>query len=637
MILNISGISKSFDGKNVLTDVSFHIEEHEKTALVGVNGAGKSTLLKIIMGLESPDTGTAVLSHDRTIGYLAQHQELTGTLSIYEQLLSVRQELLDLYDSMRNSELRMSLLKGEELEAEMQSYARMTEAYERGGGYAYKSEVTGVLKGLGFEETDFSKKIGELSGGQKTRVALGKLLLTGPDIILLDEPTNHLDMHSIEWLETYLMNYRGAVLIVSHDRYFLNRVVTKVVEIEHGRSHVYRGNYDAFSEKKEMLRKAAYAAYVNAERERKHQEEVITKLRSFNREKSIKRAESREKMLSRMQMPDKPEAEDDTIRLKFAPAVESGNDVLTVQGLTKAYDGVTLFHDLSFEIKKGEHVALIGSNGTGKSTLLKILNGAVSADRGEFIYGTNVETGYYDQEMQVLSGEKTIFEEISDDYPSMTNTEIRTKLAAFLFTEDDVFKLIDSLSGGERARVSLCKLMLSNANLIYLDEPTNHLDINSREVLESAIRAYEGTIFYVSHDRYFINRTADRILDLTHRTLLNYIGNYDYYLEKKEDVERAGLSADEMAAPEKQESSSRLDWKAQKEEEARRRKQKNDLAKIEKEISDLEERDRQIDLMFEDPGIISDAGKLTELSVEKDQIAGLLEEAYEKWELLSEE
>ncbi len=636
MILNISNISKSFDGRKVLDGVSFHIEENEKAALVGVNGAGKSTLLKIIMGIVSPETGSAVLSRGREIGYLAQHQDLTGDLTIYEQLLSVKSEILELYSAMRRSETRMAILTGEALEEEMRAYSRVTEAYERSGGYAYRSEVIGVLKGLGFGEEDFQKKVGDLSGGQKTRVALGRLLLTSPDIIMLDEPTNHLDMRSIEWLETYLMNYRGAVLIVSHDRYFLNRVVTKVIEIEGGRSRVYSGGYDAFCEKKEMLRKAAYAAFVNAERERRRQEQVIAKLKSFNREKSIRRAESREKMLAKMETPDRPE-EDDIISLSFSPGKESGNDVLTVEGLTKSYDGVTLFDGIGFEIKRGEHVALIGNNGTGKSTLLKILNGAVPPDRGGFTYGTNVEIGYYDQEMQVLDGSKTIFEEISDDYPRMTVTEIRSRLAAFLFTGEDVFKLIDSLSGGERARVSLCKLMLSDANLIFLDEPTNHLDINSREVLESAIRAYSGTIFYVSHDRWFINRTATRILDLTKKRLLNYIGNYDYYLEKKEDVERAYLPGADEDRTGTAESAAKADWKARKEEEARRRKVKNDLLRTETLIGELEDRDREIDALFEDPGVMTDAEKLSALSVEKDEIAKKLDEAYRLWEELSAE
>ncbi|MDO4620067.1 MAG: ABC-F family ATP-binding cassette domain-containing protein [Lachnospiraceae bacterium] len=637
MILNISGISIAFDGVDILKDVSFHIEDHEKTALVGVNGAGKSTLLKIIMGQLEADSGTAVLAKDSRIGYLAQHQDLTGENTIYDQLLSVRQELLTLSSAIRASELRMSSLSGDELEEEMNRYANMTETFERNGGYAYKSEVIGVLKGLGFAEEEFGKRIGELSGGQKTRVALGKLLLTAPDIILLDEPTNHLDMRSIEWLETYLMNYRGAVLIVSHDRYFLNRVVTKVVELDGGKAHVYRGNYDAYSEKKEMLRKAAYSAWVNAERERKHQEDVIAKLKSFNREKSIKRAESREKLLAKMDMPDRPEEEAAAMKLRFAPHIESGNDVLKVEGLAKAYNGISLFENLGFEIHRGEHVALIGSNGTGKSTIMKILNETIRQDAGTFSYGTNVQIAYYDQEMQVLDSSKTIFEEISDDYPTMTNTEIRSRLAAFLFTGEDVFKQIGTLSGGERARVSLCKLMLSDANFLMLDEPTNHLDINSREVLESAVRAYEGTVLCVSHDRYFINRTASRILDLTHCRLLNYIGNYDYYLDKKEAVEKAALLTEESGTTGSGETAARLEWKAQKEEEARKRKRINDIAKLEKEIEELEQRDAELDKEFENPDIASDPAELTKLSREKEAVGSRLEECYEQWETLQQE
>ena len=636
MILNISGVSKAYDGKDILRDVSFHIEEREKAALVGVNGAGKSTLLKIIMGLEEADSGYTVLSKDCRIGYLAQHQELEGSNTIYEQLLSVKSELLLLDDRIRASEKKMAHLEGDALEEEMESYARMTEAFERDGGYAYRSEVTGVLKGLGFSEDEFGKRIGDLSGGQKTRVALGRLLLTTPDIIMLDEPTNHLDMHSIEWLETYLMNYPSAVLIVSHDRYFLNRVVTKVVEIEGGTARTYSGNYDDFSVKKEALRKAAYAAWVNQEREREHQMAVIAKLRQFNREKSIRRAESREKMLNKMEVIEKPLTSDDQISFRFVPKEESGNDVLLAEGLAKSFGKEKLFSDISFEIHKGEHVAVIGDNGTGKSTLFKILNGVIRQDAGTITYGTHVVTSYYDQEMQVLDSAKTIFEEISDDYPSMTNTEIRTRLAAFLFTEEDVFKRIGDLSGGERARVSLCKLMLSNANFLMLDEPTNHLDINSREVLESAIRAYEGTVLCISHDRYFINRTATRILDLTKKHLLNYIGNYDYYLEKKEDVERAQLHSGISAAEATADSSAKLDWKAQKEEEAKKRKQANDLKKLEMLIERLEEEDAAIDVLFEDPETAVNPEKLTELSRRKNELMRELEEAYGEWERLQD-
>ena len=550
--------------------------------------------------------------------------------------MQVRQDILDLLRRMENSERKMSHLTGEDLENEMASYARIQEAYERLNGYAYKSEVVGVLKGLGFTEQDFGKKVSTLSGGQKTRVALGTLLLTSPDIILLDEPTNHLDMNSIVWLETYLMNYKGAVLIVSHDRYFLNRVVTKVIELNHGSARTYDGNYDAYSRKKEEIRHAEYLSYMKAEQERKHQEQVIAKLKQFNREKSIRRAESRQKMLDKMEMPDKPLGEDPVMGLSFAPGIESGKDVLTVTELSKGFDGISLFDDVSFEIKKGEHVALIGNNGTGKSTLLKILNGVYLPDRGEFVLGSNVITGYYDQEMHVLHPDKTIFDEISDDYPSLNNTKIRSALAAFLFTGEDVFKYIRDLSGGERARVSLCKLMLSNANFIMLDEPTNHLDIESREILESAINAYTGTLFYVSHDRYFINRTAGRILDLTHKTLLNYIGNYDYYLEKKEDVEKAGLAPELLVAKENADSEAKLDWKAQKEDAARKRKRANDIMRCEKEIDTLEKEDLEIDTLFEDPKVSCDPAECTRLGNRKEQIAARLEELYTLWEELQE-
>ena len=636
MILNIQKISKTFPGNKVLREVSFHIEANEKAALVGINGAGKSTLLKIIVGEMQADDGTVILSKDRTLGYLAQHQDLTGDATVYEQLMQVRQDILDLLRRMENSERKMSHLTGEDLENEMVSYARIQEAYERLNGYAYKSEVVGVLKGLGFTEQDFGKKVSTLSGGQKTRVALGTLLLTSPDIILLDEPTNHLDMNSIVWLETYLMNYKGAVLIVSHDRYFLNRVVTKVIELNHGSARTYDGNYDAYSRTKEEIRHAEYLSYMKAEQERKHQEQVIAKLKQFNREKSIRRAESRQKMLDKMEMPDKPLGEDPVMGLSFAPGIESGKDVLTVTELSKGFDGISLFDDVSFEIKKGEHVALIGNNGTGKSTLLKILNGVYLPDRGEFVLGSNVITGYYDQEMHVLHPDKTIFDEISDDYPSLNNTKIRSALAAFLFTGEDVFKYIRDLSGGERARVSLCKLMLSNANFIMLDEPTNHLDIESREILESAINAYTGTLFYVSHDRYFINRTAGRILDLTHKTLLNYIGNYDYYLEKKEDVEKAGLAPELLVAKENADSEAKLDWKAQKEDAARKRKRANDIMRCEKEIDTLEKEDLEIDTLFEDPKVSCDPAECTRLGNRKEQIAARLEELYTLWEELQE-
>ncbi len=635
MILDVQKISKTFPGNEVLKEVSFHIEEKEKAALVGINGAGKSTLLKIIMGELPADDGQAVVARDVKVGYLAQHQDLTGDNTIFEQLMMVKKDILTLYENMRASEARMSGLSGEDLENEMLSYSRMQEAYDRANGYAYRSEVVGVLKGLGFPEEEFSKKVGTLSGGQKTRVALGRLLLEAPDLIILDEPTNHLDMGSIIWLETYLLNYKGAVLIVSHDRYFLNRIVTKVVELDHGRARTYSGNYDAYSEKKAQIRHAEYLAYMKAQEERKHQEEVIAKLKSFNREKSIKRAESREKMLAKMDMPDKPLGENAVMELSFTPKIDSGKDVLTVDGLSKAFGQQVLFTDLHFEIKKGEHVALIGSNGTGKSTILKILNGIIRQDAGSYTLGANVHIGYYDQEMHVLSPEKTIFEEISDAYPTMNNTKIRSSLAAFLFTGEDVLKRIADLSGGEMARVSLCKLMLGDCNFIILDEPTNHLDIESREILESALNAYTGTLLYVSHDRYFINRTAHRILDLTGKTLINYIGNYDYYLEKKETLENAILNTGAAASDAPAETEAKLDWKAQKEEQARKRKLANDIKKTETEIADLEAENASIEAQFLDPAVSADHIQLTQLGKRQSEIEARLAELYDLWEELS--
>ena len=539
MILACQKISKAFGEKIIVTDGSFHIEDHEKCALVGINGAGKSTILKMIIGELPPDGGAVALTKGKTLGYLAQHQDMSGSNSIYEEVRTAKAEIIETERRLRQMEMEMKHLSGERLDAIMETYNRLMSEFERANGYAYESEITGVLKGLGFTEDEFAKQVETLSGGQKTRVSLGKLLLTRPDILLLDEPTNHLDLNSIAWLETYLLNYPGAVLIVSHDRYFLNRVVTKIIEIENGELMTYSGNYTQYAKKKKMLRDARLKEYLNQQQEIKHQEAVIEKLRSFNREKSIKRAESREKMLEKIKPVEKPAEIHAEIHLTLSPSCTSGNDVLSVEHLGKSFPPHTLFSDVNFEIRRGEHVAVIGDNGTGKTTLLKILNRVLPADEGHFTLGTNVQIGYYDQEHHVLHMDKTIFEEISDDYPSLTNTEIRNMLAAFLFTGDDVFKLIGDLSGGERGRVSLAKLMLSEANFLILDEPTNHLDIVSKEILERALNDYTGTVLYVSHDRYFINQTATRILDLVNQTFVNYIGNYDYYLEKREELTAA--------------------------------------------------------------------------------------------------
>ncbi len=638
MILTCSHVSKAFGTDVIIEDISFHIEDQEKAAIVGINGAGKSTLLKVIVGELAADEGSVVLSKGKTMGYLAQHQDLTSHKTIFEELLEVKRDVLLMEERIRTLEVEMKHAEGKELEEMLSTYTRLSHEFELAGGYACQSEVTGVLKGLGFAEEDFTKQIHTLSGGQKTRVSLGKLLLSKPDIILLDEPTNHLDMESIAWLETYLLNYKGAVIIVAHDRYFLDRVAGKIIELDNGHGTVFLGNYSAYSEKKAMLRDAQLKAYFNQQQEIRHQEEVIAKLKSFNREKSIKRAESREKMLSKIEVLDKPVEVNDEMHIRLEPNITSGNDVLTVRNLGKSFGSNHLFSHVDMDIKRGERVAVIGNNGTGKTTLLKIINDMLPADSGEIVLGSKVHIGYYDQEHQVLHMEKTLFDELQDTYPDMNNTKIRNVLAAFLFTGDDVFKRIGDLSGGERGRVSLAKLMLSNANFLILDEPTNHLDITSKEILEQALNQYTGTVLYVSHDRYFINKTATRILELTGETFINYIGNYDYYLEKKDLMNQLYVtpSGDDAVSQDAGVSEVKQDWKAQKEEQARLRKRQNDLKKAEDEIGALEERDAAIDELLLQPDICSDVARLMELHQEKEGIAERLTELYELWESLAE-
>ncbi len=648
MILSVSNIQKSFNEVPILKNVSFHIEDNEKAAIVGINGAGKTTLLRIIMGELPADDGLVTFSKDKTVGYLSQHEAVSGENTIYQELLSVKQDILDMEQQMHTIELQMKTASGDLLDKLMDNYAALTHAYETGGGYAYRSELVGVLKGLGFAEEEFSKSVSTLSGGQKTRVALGKLLLLKPNLIILDEPTNHLDLQSIAWLETYLLNYKGAVMIVSHDRYFLDRIANKVIELDNTAATVFSGNYSSYAAEKEMLRTAAYHAYLKQQQEIKHQEAVIEKLRSFNREKSIKRAESREKMLQKMEVLDKPMEVRADMHLTLEPKFQSGNDVLHVEGLSKAFGPLTLFEDLSFDLKKGEHVAVIGDNGTGKTTILKIINELLPPDRGTIRLGTNVAIGYYDQEHHVLHPEKTLFQEISDDYPTLNNTEIRNTLAAFLFTGEDVFKTIKTLSGGERGRLSLAKLMLSEANFLILDEPTNHLDIMSKEILEDALCAYTGTVLYVSHDRYFINKTAHRILDLNRRTLTNYLGNYDYYLEKKDEqlakidsaqspsrAPASGISPVFMSSAGQADSTAKQDWKAKKEQQAAQRKRENDLKKCEERIETLETRNEEIDTLMASPEVCTDVARLQELNHEKEGNEADLAELYEKWEELS--
>ncbi len=640
MILACNNVNKSFGTEQILKNVSFHINEREKAAIVGINGAGKSTLLKIIMGEMSADQGDIVFSKGSTVGYLPQHQELSTNKTIYEELLEVKQDILDLDRQIRGLEQDMKHTSGEELEQMLALYTRLNHEFEMKNGYAYQSEITGVLKGLGFLEEDFSKTTNTLSGGQKTRVALGKLLLSSPDIILLDEPTNHLDLDSIAWLENYLSNYKGAVVIVAHDRYFLDRVVTKIIEIDQSKASMFLGNYTTYAKKKAQIREAELKQYLNQQREIKHQEEVIAKLRSFNREKSVKRAESREKLLSKIEVLDRPTTDNQTMNLKLEPSITSGNDVLTVSHLKKAFGPLTLFEDISFTIKREEKVAIIGKNGTGKTTILKIINEILPPDGGEIKLGSKVKIGYYDQEHNVLDPEKTLMEEISDAYPNLTHTKIRNVLAAFLFTNDDVFKRIKDLSGGERGRVSLAKLMLSEANLLILDEPTNHLDITSKEILENAIANYTGTVLYVSHDRYFINKTATRILDLTNKQVLNYIGNYNYYLEKKDELEQNLLTEEGATSQTSQTdcaSNGLLDWKQQKEEQAKLRKKQNDLKKIEDQITTLETENEEIDTLLTKEEIYTNVEELVKLNARHKEIEEQLELLLEQWSELADE
>ena len=658
MILSCNNISKSFGTDIILSNCSFNIENHEKAAIVGPNGAGKSTLLKIIVGELPSDTGVVTLAKDTTLGYLAHHQNLTSENTIYDELLTVKQDIIDMENKIRSMEADMNNLTGEALENLLNQYTRLNHEFELKNGYAYKSEIYGVLKGLGFTEEDFSLCVNTLSGGQKTRVALGKLLLSKPDIILLDEPTNHLDMEAIRWLENYLLTYNGSVIIVAHDRYFLDKIVSKVIEIERGKTTVFSGNYTAYAEKKKILRNMQLKEYLNQQRNIKHQEEVITKLKQFNREKSIKRAESREKMLNKIELVEKPEELNDKMNITLNPKVISGNDVLHVEELSKSFDDNMLFSDISFDIKKGERIAIIGNNGTGKTTMLKIINGIIPADSGKITLGSKVTIGYYDQEQQVLDPDKTLFEEIQDAYPDLNNTQIRNTLAAFLFTNDDVFKYIRDLSGGERGRVSLAKLMLSNANFLILDEPTNHLDMVSKEILENALNNYTGTVLYVSHDRYFINTTATRIIELTNRMTVNYIGNYDYYLEKKDILTAAALKENGInnnldsnslstnakdnlnsanASTPSTENNSKADWKQSRELQNKLKKMKNELNKVEARISEIEDRISVIDEESALPEVCSDTAKLLELHKEHVALSEELDTLYERWEELSEE
>ena len=643
MLLDVQNITKSFDSNIVLEGISFHINEGEKCALIGSNGCGKTTLLRTIIGELAPDSGSVVMPSRCTVGYLAQNHQVHTGQSLYEYIKEAKAAVFLMEKQLREMESEMKHCTGSALESLMGAYSRLSAAYDLAEGFACESRIRGVISGLGFTPEDYGRSVDTMSGGEKTRAALGRLLMDEHDLLILDEPTNHLDLKSTEWLEGFLSSSKKAVLVVSHDRYFLDRIVTKVIGIENRKALCYEGNYTEFGKKRENLRREQMKAWLSQQQEIRHQEEVIRKLRSFNREKSIKRAESRVKALAKIERVDKPVELSGDMHLKFIPACRSGNDVLEVEELSRSFDGETLFRDLSFLICRSERVALIGANGTGKSTILRIINGLLSADGGSVTFGANVIPGYYDQEQQLLDPENTVFEEISDAYPEMSNTDIRNVCAGFLFTGDDVFKQIHVLSGGEKARLALAKLMLSGPNFLILDEPTNHLDIVSREILEDALLGYEGTVFYVSHDRYFINRTATRILELEDRRITEYKGNYDYYLEKKTERETAAsdpafsspaASADDEGSGPAARSS---DWEQYKKEQARIRKQAADLKRLEDRIEQIENRIREIDEEISLPENAANAVLLTERYEERSSLQTELDERYEQWEALSEQ
>lgn len=637
MILACKDISKSYGTDVILEKISFNLEEKEKAAIVGVNGAGKTTLFKIITDAISYDSGQLYIPKGTTIGYLEQNIDIRSEKTIHEEMLSVFESVFKTEEKLREMELEMPNVPQKEYNSFMEQYSRLQHEFEESDGYSYQSRINGVLKGLGFTEEEYSQKVCTLSGGQKTRVFLGKLLLMKPDLLLLDEPTNHLDIESIQWLEDFLKGYTGSVLIISHDRYFLDKTVTKIIEIENRCSTVYNGNYSFFISQKEVIRAAQLKQYADQQKEIKHQEDVIKTLRQFNREKSIKRAESREKALNKMEKIEKPENLPEKMHFRLTPRIQSGNDVLSVDSLSMAFDNNKLFSNVTFEIKRGEKVAIIGPNGIGKSTLFKIILGELAPKSGKTTLGVNVYPGYYDQEHHELDDRNTIFDEIHNAYPNMTNGEIRSVLAAFVFTNDDVFKTIGTLSGGEKGRVSLAKIMLSKSNFLILDEPTNHLDMYSKEILENAINSYEGTVLYISHDRYFIDKTAERVIELSKDGVTQYLGNYSYYMEKKAERERlAAANASDMSASQSVKetavSDSKADWLMQKEEQAKARKKANEIKKVEDEIEKTEARIAELDELLFTPEVNADTEKLKTLFDEKTVLETKLEDLYEKWE-----
>lgn len=633
IVISLKEIGVSFGVNTVLENVTFSIDEGQKVALIGANGAGKSTLFKVLTEEIKDYTGEVFIDKEKTVGYLSQSLNLNSSNNVYQEALLVFKELTDMEEKMQLLQIEMEKPYDEENETEhnkiISDFLRLQELYNLKGGFTYKGETHKVLTGLGFLEEDFNKKIEVMSGGEKTRLALAKLLLSSPNILLLDEPTNHLDLEAIEWLEEYLSSYKGTILIISHDRYFLDKVTTHTFEMVNGMVFTYNAPYTKFLELKEKNYEVLHKAYSKQQKEIKRQKEIIKRYQSFNREKSIRAAESRQKVLDKMELLEKPPQDDHTYKLAFKSEIQSGNDVLFVENLSKSFDDNLLFENITFKLEKEDRIALIGENGRGKTTLLKIILDKIKADSGNVHLGQNVTLGYYDQEQENLNIYNDIFSEIHDEFPYLTEREVRTSLGRFLFTGEEVFKEISTLSGGEKCRVSLLKLMLKKSNFLILDEPTNHLDIPSREVLEDALKDYDGTLFVISHDRYFLNKAINTIFELKEDGIDKYLGNYSYYVEKKENPNRfKGLENKDYSSKTEYEKDKKKDRK----ERLKEKKLKEEFKNIESEIESLEEKKSKLTLDLTREEIFNDINKSLEISSEIDEIDLKLDSLYSSWE-----
>lgn len=637
IILSCNNLTKSFGVESILENISFTVNEGDKIGVIGVNGTGKTTLFKIISGIYGYDSGEIYTSKDCEIGYLEQNTNFYSDNTIFTEVLEVFSDLIKIEEDLRKMECEISDKSSEtnspDLQKLMDNYSHKLELFQNSNGYGYKSEAKGVLKGLGFNDEELEKPIKILSGGEKTRVLLAKLLLRKPTLLLLDEPTNHLDSDALEWLELFLKQYKGTVILISHDRYFLDQSVNRIFEIHNKKLKAYNGNYSYYVEKSAIDKEIERKTYEDQQKEIKKQEESIERLKAYGREKHLKRARSKEKALSKIEVLDRPDGERKRAKIKFIPAVESGNDVLAVRDVEMSFPDKVLFKDLNLDIYRGEKVALIGPNGAGKSTLFKIIMNEIQPMEGEVKFGTNVNTAYFHQEQKTLNLENSVIDEIWDANPHLTQTEVRNMLGAFLFENEDVFKKISSLSGGERARVAILKLILSQSNFLLLDEPTNHLDIDSKEVLEEALVNYTGTIFTISHDRYFLNKVVDKILVLGENGVTEYLGNYDYYIEKKRQLS-------EMNKEENTETKTKTQLKEEKRKEKEQReierRSKNKIKKLEDDIEQTEKKIAGLDMMLCQEEIYSNPEKSKEVNLEKAELEDKLASLYEKWEQIME-